>query len=631
MFFYNSLHEHRKLIAVDNVGIVGTALNVLLESETKAEGVLIMDTTQTILLNTAKPAKVVEVLQAFARTITKHNLNIDNNYLEIDTDNLVVLVYFYASLSFISVSKKMQVTDKKLMKLYLQFIRNSFLNFVGNNNNSAVERSWKYLCKLYEVFFLEYLSKKFYSVLMDILSYEDSANKDQEKLKNAYLVELLQNHVQHNERSVVVTSAVETHKTSLLLDLRKLWHRKRRRKLYIANNDIWQYTLHTVQNHNEAHSVKIEFFSTFPRLNVVGKFLKVGNGYAIIELYEVNKLSRHATKYCEYDTTIHRNHNNHEHTSAKITRGVEMFVKEYFSCIHGGCCVYAALSSCLLYFDIDMLSSIDDALYMRLSFENLVSFLYRKLKSILAVKTTTATTTVITNNTQGVYKNSSKCEMMSCLEVQKGFIYNVLFENASSSFVSGKDSRFGLEKGLSFVEKPLVDVVGFSRQLSKIAVDVGNLDNTLLCNVSELGLNEIPDTSEYNDCSFNLKEFGNSFVNNGSNLLVQNKPAKKQLLLQKRNTLFNIGRDNKDYSNNTQLYSLVDKKDKHSILKNIQSKLGNYEVNGMVGNNNSNNGKTGVNSNCKTDLKFTKMKTCHVLTNAGINNVEEDYCGIIKK
>ena len=646
MFFYNSLYEHRKLITVDNVGIVGTTLNVFLDCETKADGVLIMDSTQMILVNTVKPAKNVEVLQAFTRTITKHNLNIDNNYLEIDKDNLVVFVYFYASFSFITVSKKMQVIDKKLMKLYLQFIRNSFFNFVGNNcnNNNGIERSWKYLCKLYEVFFLEYLSKKFYSVLMDILSYEDNLIKDQEKLKNVYLVELPQNYIQQRKHSIIVTSSLEPHKTNLLLDLRKLWRKRRRKKLYITSNDIWQYILHAIQNHNEAHSIKIEFFSTFPRLNVVGKFLKVGNGYAMIELYEVNKLSRHASKYSEYEMTIHKHSNYNEHMVSNnssnknyftITRSIEMFVKEYFGCVHNGCCVYTAMSSCLLYFDIDMLSSIDDALYMRLSFENLVSFLYRKLKSILTVKT--ATTTVIANNKHSnAYNNNtnSKHGMISCLEIQKGFIYNVLFENASPC-LSMNNSRCGFEKGLSFIEK---SVVGFSRQLSKIAVDVGNLDNTLLCNISELGLNEIPDISEYNDYSFNAKEIGNSF-GNGSNLNVQSKPVKKQLLLQKRNTLFNIGRD-KDY---TQSY-MVDKKDKHSILKDIQNKLCNYEVNGMVSNSNTNNnGKQGGNSNSnnnsifKTDLRFTKMKTCQMLNNAGINNVqqldeeEEDYCSIIKK
>jgi hypothetical protein len=89
---------------------------------------------------------------------------------------------------------------------------------------------------------------------------------------------------------------------------------------------------------------------------------------------------------------------------------------------------------------------------------------------------------------------------------------------------------------------------------------------------------------------------------------------------------------------------MVDKKDKYSILKDIQSKLSNYEINGMVSgsnNNNNNNGRRGgdggsnSNNNCQTDLKFTKMKTCQVVNNAGINNVkqldEEDYCGIIKK
>ena len=647
MFFYNSLYEYRKLITVNNIGIVGTTLNVYLDCETKADGVLIMDSLQTILINTVKLSKVVEVLQGFVRTITKHNLNIDNNYLEIDKDNLIVLIYFYATFSFITVSKKLQVIDKKLMKLYLQFIRNSFFNFVGNSNNS-VDRSWKYLCKLYEVFFLEYLSKKFYAVLTDILSYEDNLIKDQEKLKNVYLVELPQNHIQQRKHSIIVTSSVEQHKTCLLLDLRKLWRKKRRKKLFVISNDIWQYILYMIQQHNEAYSIKMEFFSTFPRLNVVGKFLKVGNGYAMIELYEVNKLSRHATKYCEYEMTIHKHSNHNEHAVSNnsssnnnknyfmITRNIEMFVKEYFSCIHNSYCVYTAISSCLLYFDIDMLSSIDDALYMRLSFEGLVSFLYRKLKSILTTKTATTTTTVIANNKQNnanAYNNKSG--MISCLEIQKGFIYNVLFENGSSC-VSMNNTRIGFEKGLSFVEK---SVIGFSRQLSKIAVDVGNLDNTILCNISELGLNEIPDISEYNDYSFNLKEFGNSFGNNGSNLNIQSKPAKKKMMLQKRNTLFNIGRD-KDYS---QTY-MVDKKDKYSILKDIQSKLSNYEVNGMVSgsnNNNNNNGRRGgdggsnSNNNCQTDLKFTKMKTCQVLNNAVINNVkqldEEDYCGIIKK
>jgi hypothetical protein len=201
---------------------------------------------------------------------------------------------------------------------------------------------------------------------------------------------------------------------------------------------------------------------------------------------------------------------------------------------------------------------------------------------------------------------------MTCLEIQKQFIYNVLFEIGTPSIISRNNSKQGFERGLSIIEKSYNDLTAISRQFSRIAGDM--LDNTVLCNISELGLNEIPDISESNDvCSF--KNNNNNQSNNVSNTVINlnspNRQIQKKLFIQKRNTLFSIGRD-MDYATR----EAFDKKDKGSILKDIQMKLGNYEVNGMV-----NINMRGSN-NPQTDLKFMKMKTCQLPANVDLNNVK---------
>lgn len=625
MFFYNTLYEHRKLIPVEIVGIASTALNISLENEPKVENLLILDSKQYILLNIPRSLNITPLLQSIVHKLIKYNLSAVNKFIEIEKGNLIIIIYFYSSLVLICVLKRSSNTNKKLIRLYLHFVRNSFLNFVGqlyrNHNNNIYEHSWKYLCRLYEIFFAEYLSKKFFSVVVDMLSIEDNLTKDQEKLKNILVIEMPQVNFHNNNKE-----CISTHSFPILLDLRKFWRKHRKLKLYYNNLELYHFTIQYIQTYNEAYSIKLEFYSTYPRLCIIGKLIKVGNGYAIIEIYTVNKLSRHATKYCEYETTVQKekfnNYNTPHHNEFKnhtfkhnskhfiITQNIELFIKEYFSCIHSDYCYYTTSNSRLLYFDIDMLTSIDDALYMKLSIDNLISFLYRKLRSMLISKA---------NNNNAVTASQIKDKKtihsyqygMSCLEIQKQFIYNVLFEVGTPSIILRNNSKQGFERGMSIIEKSYNDLTAISRQFSRIACDM--LDNTVLCNISELGLNEIPDISESNDvCSFNTNNQGNTISNTVVNLHSPHKQMHKKLFIQKRNTLFSIGRDMDCASRDA-----FDKKDKGSILKDIQMKLGNYEVNGMV-----NINMRGSN-NPQRDLKFMKMKTCQLPVGVDLNNVKQ--------
>lgn len=632
MFFYNTLYEHRKLIPVEIVGIASTALNISLENELKVENLLILDSKQYILLNIPRSLNITPLIQSIVHKLIKYNLTTVNKFIEIEKGNLIIIIYFYSSLVLICVLKRSSNTNKKLIRLYLHFIRNSFLNFVGqlylnHHNNNIYEHSWKYLCRLYEIFFVEYLSKKFFSVVVDMLSIEDNLIKDQEKLKNILVIELPQMNFHNNNNN---NECITTQSYPILLDLRKLWRKHRKLKLYYNNLELYHFTIQYIQTYNEAYSIKLEFYSTYPRLCIIGKLIKVGNGYAIIEIYTVNKLSRHATKYCEYETTVQKekfndyttpHHNDFKNHTFKhnnkhfiITQNIELFIKEYFSCIHADYCYYTTSNSRLLYFDIDMLTSIDDALYMKLSIDNLISFLYRKLRSMLISK---ANNNNNNNNIPASQVKDKKAiynyqQGMTYLEIQKQFIYNVLFEIGTPSIISRNNSKQGFERGLSIIEKSYNDLTAISRQFSRIAGDM--LDNTVLCNISELGLNEIPDISESNDvCSF--KNNNNNQSNNVSNTVINlNSPHRqihKKLFIQKRNTLFSMGRD-MDYATR----EAFDKKDKGSILKDIQMKLGNYEVNGMV-----NINMRGSN-NPQTDLKFMKMKTCQIPANVDLNHVK---------
>ena len=228
------------------------------------------------------------------------------------------------------------------VKFYIKFIVNAFCNFIGQSVFSKnFNCDWKYICKIFEVFFVPYLNKKFFSVIYQISNVEEYFGKEQEKLKNILIVDTNTRAILYNFRKTVKKNKIIN---------------------YALKNEIWD----NLQLH----------ISIYPRLRFTTQIFAITPNivvneanFALIAIYSINKLSRNSHKYFEHEVSTL---NTNESSSNYIIDNFVVFLYEYFSSIEK--------SSSLYYFDIDMLVIIDEGLYSKMSFENFIIFLKKKFR-----------------------------------------------------------------------------------------------------------------------------------------------------------------------------------------------------------------------------------------------------------
>lgn len=202
MYFYSSLDSKKKFFQVEKVGIIGTAINTSRDIEYHIEYLVIYNSKGEEMvnysLNNAYDSKISEL---YKKIIFNKNLEENSKYFEINFEQEKIIV-FNNQIKILCVYKDNIPTS--LIKLYIKFIQNTFFNFVGikvfqNNFDS----NWKYICKIYETFFIHYLTKKFFSVIVEISNFEDMHSKEQEKLKNIIILDNYSNDIVFNLRTLL--------------------------------------------------------------------------------------------------------------------------------------------------------------------------------------------------------------------------------------------------------------------------------------------------------------------------------------------------------------------------------------------------------------------------------------------
>lgn len=491
MYFYSSLDAKKKLFQVEKVGIIGTAINTSRDTEYHIEYLVIYNNKGEEMINySLNSGYNCKISELYKKIIFNKILEENSKYFEINFAQEKIIVYNNQIKILCSYKDNIPTSS---IKLYIKFIENTFFNFIGikvfQDNFGS---NWKYICKIYETFFIHYLTKKFLNVLVELSNFEDMYSKEQEKLKNIIILDNYSNEIVFNLRKIL---------------------KKKKNFNFKKKESIWFEITEQSKRVKDYHCSKVELSSTYPRLKFLFRPLKVGQGFTQIAIFSTNKLSRQVNKYFEFDVSYY----NEKIPLTLMLENLSTFLFEYLSPL-----IISNFSptASLFYFDIDMLVIIDEGLYSKMSFENFLNFIKKKLRVMLTAK--------MKEENSMNYRNAYNIDFI--LRVTKDFLFNALYcdKKRSVDFLSG----------ISIEVKPINNDELF-RNVSGITRRDG--DNTSFMNPSDL-------------------DWNNSDDERGA----YNKLPSKDDLTPKTG------------------YNSVGKKDKIGLIKDIQFKLLNYDNNGIA-------------------------------------------------
>ena len=347
----------------------------------KVKYFLTFDKNGLLLINTAiseynkLSIKVIDKL----KVITMKLSYLDIKNFEINYKHLKI---FFLNDNFVYICIASNKINSCVVRLYLYFLNTVFLNLIGDNvkNSSCLIN----ISKIFEVYFVSMLTSKFNKVMDYILS-----NKEKNSCKYLYKFKSL--FIYYSQRNLVVP----------LFDYRKIIYRKELKYRYsIRKNESLFNTMNKLiieplykNNYitqNEIYSHELELYATFPRWMIFGKYFKIYNGLSIIEIFTVKKLSKITPTYKEfqikqqtcisdYDKIVSKH-------SVKFIKLIELFTFNYLETIDNFVSKYNNPKNELLYFDIDLLIVINDAISLKLTEEGLINLIYKRLQLFLINK-----------------------------------------------------------------------------------------------------------------------------------------------------------------------------------------------------------------------------------------------------
>ncbi len=359
--FIESLLIYKHIKQIEKIGIFDTNLCKTWELNFYVNNVFIYKNNGDELINFC--FDVLENVYSknnilFKKLVTSSYLN-NTTFSHIFLNDKKISLFRNHLIFIIVTNKKVQ---ENLSKLYLEFISNVFFNFIGDNQEN---RNIYNISKIFEIFFLKYLTIKFTDIIKFLLiKRENIMMNSQTKLKNILFIDCKTNTIIFNLKSLFKKNGI----------IKKLSNRK----------ILWHTIINNLNTFKDYYSTKIELFSTFPRLSFISRFIKINNGMAIIECYSSNKLSRNSNEYCEFEFSFQKIKEKVSsllfNNSLKYLDYFETFLILYFTSLSSKYYLYNNLNAELPYFDDEYLNIIDDSLQIRMSFENLISYLYKKIE-----------------------------------------------------------------------------------------------------------------------------------------------------------------------------------------------------------------------------------------------------------
>ena len=359
--FIESLLIYKHIKQIEKIGIFDTNLCKTWELNFYVNNVFIYKNNGDELINFC--FDVLENVYSknnilFKKLVTSSYLN-NTTFSHVFLNDKKISLFRNHLIFIIVTNKKVQ---ENLSKLYLEFISNVFFNFIGDNQEN---RNIYNISKIFEIFFLKYLTIKFTDIIKFlIMKRENVMMNSQTKLKNILFIDCKTNTIIFNLKSLLKKNGI----------IKKLSNR----------TILWHTIINNLNTFKDYYSTKIELFSTFPRLSFISRFIKINNGMAIIECYSSNKLSRNSNEYCEFEFSFQKIKEKVSsllfNNSLKYLDYFENFLILYFTSLSSKYYLYNNLNAELPYFDDEYLNIIDDSLQIRMSFENLISYLYKKIE-----------------------------------------------------------------------------------------------------------------------------------------------------------------------------------------------------------------------------------------------------------
>ena len=372
--FIDSLKYYHKIFNLELKEDKGN--NKIKEFEFAIKFFMVFDRTGLVLVN--RPiaefinlsTKFIDRLKMIVMKLQMFNFR--NQHFELFFKHLKVFFYLVDSLAFVCITTCQN--DSCLNRLYLFFISIIYLNLIGNNLSNPL--CLINISKIFEVFYVDSLTNKFQRIIRYILKFRD-----------AHSIKYL-----YKFKSLIIYDPNNGNK--ILFDYRKMVYKLEHQKRYnvFHNEKIFStingLIIQPVYNNcvipYEGYSHKLELISTYPRWLIFGKFLRIFNGLNMIEVFSENKLSKITSMYMEYKIELQKDFTEYYKVCSKhcrkLIKAVEMFFFNYFETLLSVVNRYNNPYNELLYFDVDLLRVTDDVLTLKLTQDQLINLLYKRLQ-----------------------------------------------------------------------------------------------------------------------------------------------------------------------------------------------------------------------------------------------------------
>ena len=582
--FYQSLLMHKKIIQIEKIGISETTFCHVYEFKFNIECFFIYTIEGNLLLSyySNKDENNFNSKNIFKKIITSSFLK--GNFFEIVIGKNKIILFRHF-LVYIIITKNN--IKGSLIKFYLKFISNAYMNFIGGNKEYS--NNLYYISNIFENFFIKSITNKFIKLLRSLIFRADN-NSSQIKFKNITIIDCKNNN-------------------TILFNLKKIIKAKRIFRRVNKDSSIYQLLLHNIIKFKDDYSTKMILFSTYPRLYFITKYLKINDGIGIIESYSSNKLSRNVSEYSEYEFSVQKKKEEHFSSISPIKNihYIENFLISYLTSINQKIYQYNDTNFNIPYFDYELLNIIDDALKLRMSYDNLIKYLNKKifisLQNYKSNSNTYKSNIPINDNINSKNKKENnffieKSEILNDLSPihEETKILNTLFENNNIMDKIDKNNNiFDAQSEISIIEKS--------------GNDFGSIISTL------------KDKSE-------LINLSNTYLEESKNII---KKSKNEILKDLQNKLLNY-ETNPFYSNinmNIKNFDFTPKeKEKETVFPMTFGTLLNKIVNDNNIKNNSNNDNNNNNNDINyniNDIKNNNDNNNNIDINDDKNDISEFY------
>ena len=344
----------------------------------KIKHFLVFDKSGFLLINSSiseyskLSPKFIDTIKIFIMKI----ICLDLKYFEIFFRHQKI---FVLNKNFIYVIILANKYNSCLVRLYLLFFNTVFINLLGENILNQNYVDFSNISKIVEVYYIPPLTSKFSNIIEYIISKkETNSSKYLYKFKNLFIY------------------CIESNGYILpLFDYRKITHNKELKYKYnIRNNEnilhsITNLILEPIFNNNyinksDTYSHSLELYATFPRLMILGKYLKIFDGINFVQVYSAKKLSKITMNYQEYEIKQQNSMDDYykiaSKHSNKFLKLIEFFLYNYLETTTDLMNRYCNPKNELLYFDIDLLIVTNDVISLKVVEDTLVNLVYKRLK-----------------------------------------------------------------------------------------------------------------------------------------------------------------------------------------------------------------------------------------------------------